>query len=449
MHSEESEVSVSDGAVDLTPEEQLDVKVNDMLYYQARATQRAAIEICIAVESCEVWNQVCGFYDKQQRDSTLSWGDFAWLVNHAYRHRVDTFRMAAYEERARGNTTSFISHKVGSAHFLTCLKHGPTYHFSSDGRCMKCEKDAERSNHYVWQWLSTAKNMGMTQNGNEADLLESKQQPSDDHLNSPEEVSTRMNSRMSNTAPTSTDTDNNRGPAMKEGDNMPIKRTQKSRREMQRPQSAKIRRSSLEIFDHAPADPVQDASDMIEVHEHNGLHPEEDDGGIPKVSVSQKRFHNPKPKLKRVNRQPFKSKLNNPVATKPRTMTRPQSAPMKRRSKVRGRPSSATRLRSSAQTGGGTVNSSLEAHNRAREITKMRIAALDGSGKGTHSVQSEIRRRQSRLREQLEKSQLKSRQRHREIESHLRTVRSAMEKEVRSLNNHREERRGESSDEIS
>ena len=44
---------------------------------------------------------------------------------------------------------------------------------------------------------------------------------------------------------------------------------------------------------------------MIEVHEHNGLHPEEDDGGIP-GRRSQKRFHNPKPKLKRV-RQPFKS----------------------------------------------------------------------------------------------------------------------------------------------
>lgn len=190
---------------------------------------------------------------------------------------------------------------------------------------------------------------------------------------------------------------------------------------------------------------------MIEVHEDHQFSADEDEarghaGGRPKVNTSQKPFRRPK----RAKPQPFKSKFSGKSSkSQKRSNSRPQSAPMRRRNASKGRPASASRLRSSTKAGGGDVNTSLEAQNRAREITKMRIAALEGSGRGTNSVQNEINKRQNRLREQLEKSHSKSRQRHREIESHLRVVRSAMEKEVRaSMRNNRrverQERRQES-----
>ena len=63
--------------------EETDFAQHDHLYYLSRAIQRAAIEMTIAIESSEMWQEICRLYNSSSRDSTLTWVDFLWLADHS------------------------------------------------------------------------------------------------------------------------------------------------------------------------------------------------------------------------------------------------------------------------------------------------------------------------------------------------------------------------------
>ncbi len=483
--------------VDLDAETAL--KLYDLLYYHARAEQRAAIELCVAIEESEVWHEMCTLYDRQQRDSTLSWADFSWLASHAYGLRVATFRRSAYVERAiEGNTEAQISHVVGSCALVTCLRHGPWAHFSSDGRCTKCEDEAaefeplrlamaarmraeaeaaavaatkEQERRAVAELAATKQAAGRLReeaiNGNAASAAA--------QSTAPKRKKKKRSTRLSQSRRAGKDIAASLGPVT-EGENpeQALKKqwtalrkdrrgsTPSSSKSRRRPKSAKPRLSSMAALGRdRDRKRNSDASAMIEVAKHDARE-KWANGGADRVAHAvgsgeensdneyadgvdlEDYYHEDDEPTLDTRQRAFRRPKR--VASKS-ARSRPESAPLRRRQGGHvGRPASASnrhslRPRSSRLRSGASppLKQSLEARNRAREIAQTRIAALEGTG-GAHMTASS--KRQARLREQLGKSNTASQQRARELEHQLQLVRTAMEKEIRASlrNNRRAER---------
>jgi len=518
--------------------------VHDHLYYYARSIHRASMELSIAIESSDVWREVCGLYNKMSRDSTLTFSDFLWVADHAYRLRVGSFRRSAYHVRQAGNTESNIGEVVGATQMYSCLTHGFASHYCSDGRCRGCEMEATSVEPLRFEMYRQWKE----EMDAEKKIAEKEEKEKKARRKKEKREKSRSNSEESGVSGSSISATRLRD-ARNEAKSSVKKSRQQDERQRRRGgiMSTKTSRSSSSS-DGTPRDNSNSLSEEEEEHrrddtrndtrsdtqsdtrsemllvlgegenqEHDPWSSEEkkylnrnarikkleqknnvtsnddndndnDDGEEKKRRKNNRQrgerggelFHQEE-KMKRKwsqrveekrNRRPQsagsgtikKEKtrrrrqlkpdveeldvINDPTIeivttdqekfSRPRSGVsggigmRPTSAPHRRRDPLR-------QSKSNEKFHQHYKGQSLEAQQKARDIAAKRIAALEGSGRNQTFVQHSdaMLQRTSRLREQLEKSNKVSVQANKEIESHLRSVRKAMEKEIRAslLNN--------------